>query len=64
MEHQSRYIPAKTSEGWGIAAGVVFLAIVCAVSAAVIHRETYKHPTDVRWRAAGGQPAAEVPATH
>ena len=62
--HSSRYIPARTNEGWGIAGLIVGLAIVCIVAATVIHRATYKDPTDTSWRAAGGQPAAEATAAH
>lgn len=62
--HSSRYIPARTNEGWGIAGLIVGLAVLCIVGATVVHRATYKPPTDTSWRAAGGQPAAEGPAGH
>jgi hypothetical protein len=32
---------------------VVALAIVCIVVATVVHKRTYKHPTDPTWHAAG-----------
>ena len=47
-----RYIPFK-QEGWGIAAFVVFLALASAATATYVHNATYKHPTDVRFHAAG-----------
>jgi hypothetical protein len=56
MEHQDRYVPANVNGGWPIAAGVVALAIVCIVTAYVIHEKTYKHPTDVTWHATGERP--------
>ena len=57
--HAGRYIPFKR-EGWGIAALVCLLAVATAATATYIHRTTYKHPTDVRMRAAGAStPAAE-----
>lgn len=60
MDHQDhgqgRYVPAQTNGGWPIAAGVVALAVVCIVTAYVIHEKTYKHPTDVTWHATGERP--------
>jgi hypothetical protein len=50
--HAGRHIPFKR-EGWGIAAFVCGLAVATALTAAYIHSRTYKHPTDVRMRAAG-----------
>ncbi|MBW8769047.1 MAG: hypothetical protein JF589_04800 [Gemmatimonadetes bacterium] len=46
-----RYVPFK-QEGWGIALFVVLLAVVCAGTATYIHKRTYLHPTDTRFRAA------------
>jgi hypothetical protein len=62
--HQDRYIPARTNEGWGAAAATVLLALLLAIGATVIHKRTWKQPTDPSWRAAGQQPAAEVPRGH
>ena len=62
--HEPRYIPARTNEGWGAAAATVLLALALAVGATVIHKRTYKPPTDPTWRAAGQQPAAEAPRGH
>ena len=53
MEHQDRYIPAHTNGGWGIAGGVIALAVACAVLATVVYNKTYKHPTDVTWHGVG-----------
>ncbi len=48
-DHTDRYVPADTNGGWGIAAIVIALAIACIVTATVIHKQTYKHPTDPSW---------------
>ncbi|GAC1478091.1 MAG: hypothetical protein NVS1B4_21550 [Gemmatimonadaceae bacterium] len=40
------HVPAKTSQGWGIAAAVVVLAVVCGVLAWYRHTATYHDPTD------------------
>ncbi|HET9425364.1 MAG TPA: hypothetical protein VFO55_08340 [Gemmatimonadaceae bacterium] len=53
MEHQDRYVPANTNGGWPIAAGVVFLAVICIGVATYVHNKTYKHPTDPTWHAKG-----------
>lgn len=59
--HRDRYVPARTNEGWRAAALTVLLALVLVAGATVIHKRTYKPPTDPSWRAAGQGPAAEVP---
>ncbi len=51
-------IPFK-QEGWGVAAFIVGLAVVTALTAGYIHKTTYKHPTDVRFHAAGTAGGAE-----
>lgn len=48
-DHTDRYVPADTNGGWGIAAGVIALAIACIITATVIHNRTYKPPTDPSW---------------
>lgn len=56
--HVGRHVPFKR-EGWGIAALVCLLAVLCAGGAWYVHNETYLHPTDVRNRTAGSStPAA------
>ncbi len=62
--HRDRYIPARTNGGWGAAAATVLLALILAATATVIHKRTYKPPTDPAWRAAGSQPASTVPRGH
>ena len=49
--HVDRYVPFK-QEGWGVALLIVLLAVVCAGTATYIHKKTYLHPTDTRFRAA------------
>ena len=53
MEHVPRYVPARTNDGWFVALGVVMLAVACIVVATVVHKKTYKHPTDPTYHAAG-----------
>lgn len=48
-EHVDRYVPANTNQGWGAAAIVILLVITCIVTATIIHKREYKHPTDVTW---------------
>jgi hypothetical protein len=62
--HEDRYVPARTNEGWGAAGLTVLLAVVLVIGATVIHKSTYKPPTDPSWRAAGQQPASQVPRGH
>jgi hypothetical protein len=62
--HQDRYVPARTNEGWGAAALTVLLALVLIATATIVHKNTYKPPTDPSWRAAGNQPASNVPKGH
>jgi hypothetical protein len=50
--HAGRHIPFKR-EGWGAAAFVCLLAVLCAAGATYVHKKTYLHPTDVRNHAAG-----------
>jgi hypothetical protein len=57
MEHQDRYVPADTNAGWPFATGIVLLAVAFAVGAFVVHKKTYKHPTDVTWHATGQKTA-------
>ncbi|HMA25193.1 MAG: hypothetical protein ACM37U_13050 [Gemmatimonas sp.] len=52
-EHIDRYVPADTNGGWGVAAGVIALTVLCIVTVAYIHKQTYKHPTDVTWHGRG-----------
>lgn len=47
------HVPAETNGGWGFAAFVIGLVILCIVTATLVHRATYKHPTDVTWHGIG-----------
>jgi len=64
--HAGQRIPFK-QEGWGVSLFVVLLAVATAAGATYVHKTTYKHPTDVRFRAAGtgdGTAAPAAPAAH
>ncbi|MEP6731972.1 MAG: hypothetical protein ABJE10_15100 [bacterium] len=50
--YEGVHIPFK-QEGWGVAFLVVMLAVASAGGAWYVHKTTYKHPTDVRFHAAG-----------
>ena len=52
-DHVDRYIPAETNGGWGVAAGVVLLALALIATVTYIHKQTYRHPTDVTWHGKG-----------
>jgi hypothetical protein len=54
--HVDRHLPFK-QEGWGIALFIVLLAVGSAAFATVVHKRTYKHPTDVHFQAAGAASA-------
>jgi hypothetical protein len=42
-----RYVPPNNNaQGWGMAALIVLLALVCAFSAFTIHNRTYRDPTN------------------
>jgi hypothetical protein len=60
MTYVPRYVPAKTNRGWSVVGLVVLLTAACIVAVTVIHRRTYKHPTDPTFHAVGG--AADKPA--
>jgi len=53
-----RHVPVDTNQGWPIVGLVVLLAVACIVGVTVIHKRTYKHPTDPTWAPA----AAKAPA--
>ena len=61
--YEGRHIPFK-QEGWGIALFVVFLAVASAGGAWYVHKTTYKHPTDVRFHAAGTTGEATAAPAH
>jgi hypothetical protein len=57
-KYPDRYVPADTNGGWGYASFIVGLAIACIVIVTYIHKQTYKHPTDVTWHGKGSGDAA------
>ncbi len=62
MTHIPRYVPAKTNEGWPIVGLVALLTAALIVSVTIIHKRTYKQPTDPTWHAIGG--GTKAPAAH
>jgi hypothetical protein len=46
MTHVPRHVPAKTNEGWSVVALVTLLAAACIVTVTIIHKRTWKQPTD------------------
>lgn len=63
--YPDRYVPADTNGGWGFASFVIALAVACIVAVFMIHKQTYKHPTDPTWQAKGASaPAGEGELGH
>ena len=60
--HTDRYVPADVNGGWGFATGVIALAVICIVAVTYVHRQTYRHPTDVTWHGRGSGGTAAEPA--
>jgi hypothetical protein len=58
MTHVPRYVPARTNDGWSIVGLVALLVAACIVAVTIIHKRTYKHPTDPMFQAAGSKPAS------
>jgi hypothetical protein len=54
MHHTPRYVPAKTNEGWPIVGLVTLLTVILIVGVTIIHKRTYRHPTDPLNHAVGG----------
>lgn len=54
--YPDRYVPAETNSGWGVAALVVGLTVALIVTVTYIHKQTYRHPTDVTWHGKGSGP--------
>lgn len=63
-QYPDRYVPADTNGGWGFASFVIALAVVCIVTVAIIHKKTYKHPTDPTWHGVGSGDAVATSAEH
>jgi uncharacterized membrane protein AbrB (regulator of aidB expression) len=67
MHHTPRYVPAKTNEGWPIVGLVTLLTVILIVGVTIIHKRTYRHPTDPLNHAVGGAKpgaTAATPAAH
>lgn len=61
MTHVPRYVPARTNDGWSVVGLVLLVVTACIVATVVIHKRTYKHPTDPTMRAAGSRAEAGAP---
>jgi hypothetical protein len=59
--HQDRYVPADTNAGWGFGAFIIALAIACIVTATIVHKKTYLHPTNPTWHGIGSGDNATPP---
>ena len=53
MTHVPRYVPARTNQGWSVAALVLLLVAALITTTTLIHKRTYKHPTDPTYHAVG-----------
>ncbi len=51
--HVDRYVPAVTNGGKGFATFIVALALALIAMATYVHKQTYRHPTDVTWHGKG-----------
>ena len=52
-DYTERYIPAETNGGWPFAGAVIVFALVCIAAVTYVHKQTYLHPTDTHFHAAG-----------
>jgi hypothetical protein len=64
VQHEDRYVPADTNGGWGVASFVIALVAACIVTVTIIHKNTYKHPTDPTWHGIGSGDAPAASAEH
>jgi hypothetical protein len=48
MEHHHvpRHVPARTNDGWPVVGLITVLTVALIIGVTVIHKRTYKHPTD------------------
>lgn len=62
--HSPRYVKAETNGGWPIVGLVTLLTVILIVGVTIIHKRTYRHPTDPLNHAIGGAKsgAAATPA--
>ncbi len=56
--HTDKYVPADNNGGWGVAAGIIVLALLFISAATYIHKRTYKPPTDVTAQVHGSRHVA------
>lgn len=63
MHHTPRHVPAKTNEGWPIVGLVTLLTVILIVGVTIIHKRTYRHPTDPLNHAIGGAAPGGTTAT-
>jgi len=64
MTHVPRYVPAKTNQGWSVVGLVVLLTAICIAGTTIIHKRTYKHPTDPTFISAGDKAAKTEGIAH
>ena len=62
MHHTPRYVRAETNGGWPIAGLVTLLTVILIIGVTIIHKRTYRHPTDPLNHAIGGAAATPAPA--
>lgn len=62
MTHIPRYVPARTNDGWPVVGLIIALIVALITGVTVIHKRTFKHPTDPMSQAVGG--ASAPTATH
>jgi hypothetical protein len=60
VDYTERYIPAETNGGWPFAGGVILFAALCIAVVTYVHKQTYRHPTDVTWH---GKGSGDAPAS-
>ncbi len=60
VQPSDRHVPADTNAGWGIASGVLLLTAAIIVTVTIIHKRTYRHPTDVTWHSHGSNEPSDT----
>ncbi|MEX2152172.1 MAG: hypothetical protein WD825_02475 [Gemmatimonadaceae bacterium] len=58
MTHVPRYVPARTNDGWGIVGLIGLITVALIIAVTMIHKRTYKHPTDPTLQTSGAKGAA------
>jgi len=59
VDYTERYIPADTNGGWPFAGIVIVFTLACIAAVTYVHKQTYRHPTDVTWH---GKGSGDAPA--